>query len=294
VSAPLRLGLVGCGRLAEAGYLPAIAGLPGVELAAVADPASERRGRIAQLSGTEPAQFESAEALAAAGVVDAAVIATPVASHLADTAALTAEGVPCLVEKPPAVGVEGAEALADLTPAPWVGFNRRFTHGARLLDAVPADGELELDLELRYRRASWRAVEVGDPAILDLGAHLVDLALLLTGSDHARVRVAGCEHERAALEIETGRGIARISCATDLPHRERIVVRSGGRTVASSREGGPIAALTTRLPWREPPLVASLRAQLEAFARVVAGGDGGLLATAADGVATMRVIEAAA
>jgi predicted dehydrogenase len=284
---------VGCGRLVQAGYLPAIAGLENVEVVAVADPDVKRRRHVAELLNGEPMTFDGAAALAAAGLVDAAVVASPIASHVADAMVLTAVGIPCLVEKPPAGDAAGAQALLDLSPVPWIGFNRRFTHGARLLGGVPAEGDLELDLELRYRRASWGAVEVGDPAILDLAPHLVDLALLLTGSADARVRASGCEHDRAAIELQTARGIARISCATDLPHRERVVVRGGGRTVATSRDGGLIAALTTRLPWREHPLVASLRAQLEAFARVIAGGDGGLLATAADGVATMRVIEAA-
>jgi predicted dehydrogenase len=277
----------------EAGYLPAIARLDGVEIAAVADPDPKRARHIAELASGDPVEFDGAAALAAAGLVDAAIVASPVASHVADAMVLTAVGIPCLVEKPPAGDAAGAQALADLTPAPWIGFNRRFTHGAKLIHVIPAEGELELDLELRYRRASWGAVEVGDPAILDLAPHLVDLALLLTGSTEARVRASGLEHDRAALELETARGIARISCATDLPHHERVVVRAGGRTVASSRDGGMIAAFTTRLPWREHPLVVSLRAQLEAFASAAAGGDGGLLATAADGVATMRVIEAA-
>ena len=49
----------------------------------------------------------------------------------------------------------------------------------------------------------------------------------------------------------------------------------------------------TRLPAVAHPLIASLRAQLSAFAAAARGADGGLLATAEDGVRAMRVIEAA-
>jgi hypothetical protein len=63
--------------------------------------------------------------------------------------------------------------------------------------------------------------------------------------------------------------------------------------MATSSEGGPIALVTTRLPGREHPLVASLRSQLEAFAGTVRGEERGLLADATDGVRTMRVIDAA-
>ena len=96
----------------------------------------------------------------------------------------------------------------------------------------------------------------------------------------------------AEIELETGRGSARISCASDRAHRERVLVRARGRRVVASAEGGAAALLTSRLPWREHPLVASLRAQLVAFVAATRGEDPGLLATAADGVATMRVIDA--
>jgi predicted dehydrogenase len=289
----MRLGLVGCGRLAESGYLPALAGLDDVVLAAVADPSAERRTRVAALAPGDPAQFDDAAQLAAAGIADAVVVATPAKSHVADATCLTEAGIAVLVEKPPAPDLVGAEGLSRLAPAPWIGFNRRFTHGARLLDSAPAEGPVDLDLELRYRRASWGAVAVGDPVILDLAPHLVDLALLLTDSPDAHVRAVRLGHERAEIELETARGSARIHCACDRAHRERVVVRVGGRSIASSAEGGAIGLFTSRLPGREHPLVASLRAQLAAFVQAARGGTGGLLATAEDGVRTMHVIDAA-
>jgi hypothetical protein len=48
---PLRLGLVGCGRLAERGYVRAVARAKGVEIVAVADPDRSRRGLIAAKLG---------------------------------------------------------------------------------------------------------------------------------------------------------------------------------------------------------------------------------------------------
>ena len=57
--------------------------------------------------------------------------------------------------------------------------------------------------------------------------------------------------------------------------------------------GGPVAALTSRLPGRAHPLVESLRDQLAAFARAVRGGSPGLLASAADGARVMRLIDEA-
>jgi predicted dehydrogenase len=51
---------------------------------------------------------------------------------------------------------------------------------------------------------------------------------------------------------------------------------------------GALARLT-----REHPLVRSLRLQLEAYARVLRGSEPGALATAAEGAAVMRVLDAA-
>jgi predicted dehydrogenase len=299
-SAPLRLGLAGCGRLAEAGYLSAIAAVDEVELVAVADPRPDRRERIARLAGGNGgadavASHADVGDLLDRGEVQALIVASPPAEHLEHARLASDAGVPCLVEKPPAPDLAGAELLAALERPPWIGFNRRFQHASALLDAVPADGPLELLLELNYRRASWRAVSIRDDAVLDLAPHLIDLALLLARAPTATVRSARLTPERVELELDTGRGPARIRGATDRAYRERVVVRRpGGGRIAASRTGGRLRGAMHRIPGRVHPLTGSLRGQLAAFAAAARGADGGLLASADDGVRTMRVIEAAA
>ena len=293
---PLRVGLVGCGRLAELGYLPALAGLDQVQLVAVADPVVGRRDRIAAHAAlrVRPRAHGTVAELLAAGEVDALVIASPAGEHLQQAELAAAAGLPALVEKPPAPALDEAERLAALSPAPWIGFNRRFQHGAPLLGRLPAKGPLELELELDYRRRSWRPLVVNEEVLTDVAPHLVDLALVLSGVEGARVSSARISHDRAHLELDTGRGRARIRCASDRPHRERVQVRGeGGRRLATIGSGGPVAALTSRLPGRAHPLVQSLRDQLGAFASAIRGGSPGLLASAADGARVMRVIDEA-
>jgi predicted dehydrogenase len=294
--APVRLGLIGCGRLAELGYAPAIAALEEVELKAVADPEPRRRDRLAELiaaRGAPPRTHETAGRLLADGEIDGVIIASPVLEHLRQAELASRAGIPCLIEKPPAVNVAGAERIAGLEPAPWVGFNRRFQHRAAL-DLSGSDEPLSVELEIRYRRASWRAVTVDDEAVMDLGPHLVDLALVVLGPGFTRVRSAALSEARAEIELESERGRARIRCATDRPHRERVIVRDRrGRVVSRSHAGGPLAAIGGRVPGRSHPLVTSLRDQVAAFASVVRGGEAGGLATAADGVRAMAVIDEA-
>jgi myo-inositol 2-dehydrogenase/D-chiro-inositol 1-dehydrogenase len=299
VTQPVRLGLVGCGRVAESGYVPAAGLVPHVRLAAVADPDGGRREQVAatlERNGDSVGRFASFEDLLDEGGVDGIVLATPVATHLAGATASSAAGVPALVEKPPAVDALGAAALERLDPPPWIGFNRRFDRGVAALRAkVPVDGPVDLHLAFHYRRRSWRAHAVRDDVLLDLGPHLVDLARWLTGSDVVEVAGASVAPDRARFDLVLGRGPASIDLAADRAHREVVEVRGpGGRLLARHRRGGPVALVRGRLPFGSEPsaLVTSLAAQLAAFAEAVSGRPPAALATAADGRAAMQVIDA--
>ncbi len=103
-------GLIGCGRIAERVYILAMARVPGVRLAAVADPVLDRCERAAP---GVPA-FTSAAELIGARVVDALVLLTPAAVHLADARLAANAGLPTLVEKPPASTLAEAFELARL------------------------------------------------------------------------------------------------------------------------------------------------------------------------------------
>ena len=311
----MRLGIAGCGRIAERGYVPAALAAEGVTIAGFADPDAGRLEKCAAFwkseSEKEPRTFASASELLRAEPVDLLVVAAPAAHHLSLAEEAAAAGVRALVEKPPAPDLATAERLAALDPAPFLAFNRRFLQGHELRDAIPAEGWLELDLELRFRRESWGAHESHDEALLDAGIHLIDLACHLTGADPIAVRQAEIAPERATLELELSRARARISCATDRSHRETIVIRDrAGKLLAQSTWGG-IRTRLSAFAGRPDPLVLSLRRQLEALrdstpqlhhplhpAEVGGGAVGGRrrgirLPSADDGVTAMAVVEAA-
>lgn len=285
------IGLVGCGRLAQVGYLPALRAVEDLRLVAVADPAPPRRAQVARPGRV--AAFATAADLLEATAVDGLVLATPASAHLADARRAAAAGIPTLVEKPPAPDAPAAAGLAELTPPPRVGFNRRFDpRTARVRDAAVGTG-LALRLELRYRRRSWRAHTVADDALLDLGPHLIDLARWVTGQEVTAVEGAVVSSERASFRLVLTGGRAAVRCATDRPHRERIEVRAAdGRVLARAGRGGLVAGLWERLRPGPHPLVASLARQLEAFAAALDGTPAPDLATAADGAAVMAVVDA--
>lgn len=295
---PFRLGLVGCGRLAELGYIPALASVAGLRLVAVADPDPGRRDVVAGLAvgaGAAVAGFPDLASLLADAEIDALVLATPTAAHVDDVTRAASAGVVALVEKPPAPDAPSAAAMLALTPTPWLGFNRRFDPAARALrDTLPTSGRVDLSLTINYRRAGWNAHQVRDDALLDLGPHLVDWARWLTASQVLDVRCTQLRPERAELAISTTRGRAVIHAAADRPHLERIEARDeAGRLVARHRTGGLVDGVRGRLTRGPHPLVVSLAGQLAAFAGALRGEPADDLGTAADGYAAMVVIDAA-
>ncbi len=296
----VRIGLVGCGRLTEAGYLPALALTPKIELVAIVDPDQTRRTRVGGLAldaGHPVAAHSDVDSMLAAGGLDAVVVASPVDRHVDAATAVADRGLPVLVEKPPAPDVAGAEALAALRPAPRIGFNRRFDPGvAALRPLVPPRGHVQLNIELHYRRRSWQPVTVDDDAVLDLGPHAVDLGRWLASADAVEVKGATVTPTRADWHVLLTRARVHIALATDRPHHELVeVFDDRGRPLGKHRLGGLIAAGRSRVRRRPDvtPLVRSLAAQLAAFACAGDAGDAPTLATAADGVAAMRVLAAA-
>lgn len=138
---PLGVGLVGCGGFAEF-VLDAVAGLPGLRIAAVVDPSRERAERLGARHGV-PA-LASLDELLDRDDVAAVLIATPPATHAAMAISALRAGRHVFCEKPLATTTEDASAVA---------------HEARLAGRV-----LVVDHVLRYNpllRAVRRLTERG-------------------------------------------------------------------------------------------------------------------------------------
>jgi predicted dehydrogenase len=289
---PVRIGLVGCGRLAEFGYIPAFRRAPGVALAGIVDIDPSR----CRLLAPETPCYDNLQPLIRGKEIDALIVAAPTRFHLEYARCAAEAGLPSLVEKPPGVDTKEAAALLSLTPTPWIGFNRRFEEGVTALKERLHHGQgFQLRLELQYRRATWKPFDMHDDALLDLGPHLIDLARWLTASEVCSVRAQSLGERHAEFELGLRGGKAVVACSTNRPYRERIEIRDtrDGRLLASHRRGGIVSGIMARLrPNSANPLVTSLALELEAFARAVRGRPSGSLASAADGLAVMSTIEA--
>lgn len=286
----VRIGVVGCGRLVERGYVPAARRAADVTLAALADPVGDRCRRIAP--GLEV--FDSVEALLAGCDVDAIVVATPPEAHLAPARAAIDAGVPTLVEKPPAAGVDEAHVLAALPHPPWIGFNRRFLPGLGERRDELREHVSALELGLTYPREAWRPYTKAPDALLDAGCHLVDLARWLAGAEIERVRTRALTGERGRVELDLGHVRATLEFAVDRPHREKIEAHDAhGRRLYRRLDGGLLRALARRArrPSEDDPFVNTLARQLEAVALELRGGRS-MLAGAEDGLKVMQTLAA--
>jgi predicted dehydrogenase len=289
----VKLAIAGCGRISQVGYAAAVRRLSGAELCALADPDRARREHLAAATGGPPTFATVAELLDRTRP-DAIVIASPPDHHVEQAQLAATAGVPVLVEKPPGRDAAEAEKLAALDLPVYVGFNRRFSHLNAVAPRVPPEGELRLTLRLSYRRASWRAHEVRDDALGDLGPHLADLAACLLGGELRSVRASSVAPERARVELTGARGSARLVCRTDSAWVERVEVRRpSGQLSARSVHGGAARGTIARVRRKEHPLVGSLAGQLRALAGSLRGEGRGGLATARDGVVAMRALDAA-
>jgi len=110
----IRAALVGAGYVASF-HLEAMAGIPGLEIAAVCDPDLERARALAR-RWKIPAAVASIEELAGLGVQVAHVL-TPPDLHVRVTRQLLEAGIGALVEKPLALSSREARELAELAAA---------------------------------------------------------------------------------------------------------------------------------------------------------------------------------
>ncbi len=289
----VRVGLVGCGRLAARGYVPALAHAEGVELVAVADREEARCSAVAP--GYRA--YGSASELLAAAEVDLLVLAHAVEAHVADARAAAAAGVSSLVEKPPARTAAEAEGLAGLDPPAWLGFNRRFEPALASLRSRLDGPPARLELAFSMLPARWGARDGSEGVLLDLGPHLVDLTLWLTGRAPERVRVARVSAAEATFEIDLDGITARVHVSHGQAWRERLVCRDvHGKVVARLDRGGLARRVMARVRrGAADPLVGSLAAQLTAAATAIRHGVvDERLATAEQGIAAMSVLDAVA
>jgi predicted dehydrogenase len=196
VTQPLRVALLGYGLAGRVFHAPLLDAEPGLTLGAVVTRDPER---VAQLRADRPdvtVLSDAGAVWAAAEDYDLVVVATGNADHVRSARAALEAGLHVVVDKPLAGTADEARALvalaADRGRQLHVFQNRRWDSDVLTVQRLQADGVLGRVHRLESRFERWRPVPQGGwredgppdqlPGLLyDLGAHLVDQALLLLG-----------------------------------------------------------------------------------------------------------------
>ena len=140
----LRVGVLGAGPIAQAAHFESCTKARNAELAAICDVAQDLRERMAVTHGAKTTYGDYAEMLADPGI-DAIIIATSDAFHVAASIQALEAGKHVLCEKPLGVAVEEVEALAEAVRRSGkvlqVGHMKRFDPGLQAAKAF-IDGEM--------------------------------------------------------------------------------------------------------------------------------------------------------
>lgn len=194
---PVRIGLLGCGRIARMVHLGVLTRLPGARVVAIAEADAELCAATSRSVGAR-AHADWREVLQDDDV-DAIVITLPNAVHAEAAAAAFERGLHVYVEKPIATTAADARRVVEAWRASdrvgMPGFNYRFHPMHVAARRMIVDGVLGEVVAVRSAFSSparplppWQQKRsTGGGVLLNLGSHHADLIPFLVGSPAARV-----------------------------------------------------------------------------------------------------------
>jgi predicted dehydrogenase len=142
--AKVKIGVIGCGSIAQHRHLPEYKMNEQVELVAVCDINTERANNVAQQYGVKA--YTNYEELLASGTVEAVSVCTPNYLHAPISVAALNSGVHVLCEKPMATSEEEAKAMIEAAKTNgkklMIGHNQRFVASHQKARELIEKGEI--------------------------------------------------------------------------------------------------------------------------------------------------------
>lgn len=188
----VRIGIIGCGGIANGKHLPSLKKLANVEMVAFCDIIEERAEKAAEKYGTADAKvYKNYKDLLKDSSIEVIHVLTPNKSHSFITVDSLEAGKHVMCEKP--MAKTSADALKMLEAAEktgkllTIGYQGRYRADSQYLKKLCADGELG---EIYYAKAhairrravpTWgvflNGEEQGGGPLIDIGTHALDLTL---------------------------------------------------------------------------------------------------------------------
>src|SRR6201991_4786421 len=265
---PISTGLIGYGTAGAFFHAPLIAAAEGLRLSAI----GRRRSGAIRRDFSQGEGKEDPQALLADPAIQLVGIATPNETHAPLARAALEAGKHVVVDKPFTLNAAEAEVLIGL--ADQVGRklsvfqNRRWDNDFLTVRRLVEDGRLgdiayyEAHFD-RFRpeiKQGWRETDVpGSGLLYDLGAHLIDQALVLFGmpraitADVARQRAAAQADDYFHLVLDYGhrRAVLHASVLVRDPGPRYLVHGDGGSFVKYGIDGQEAALRDGRRPGSE-------------------------------------------
>jgi myo-inositol 2-dehydrogenase/D-chiro-inositol 1-dehydrogenase len=194
MSAPLRVGVLGTGRIGTMHAMLLAREIPGAALAMVYDASPEAAASVgARVAGSAAEVVESAE-------VDAVAICSSTDTHVELIALAAAAGKPIFCEKPISLDLAEVDQALDAVERAgvlvMVGFNRRFDPGHRSVRDAVATGAIGDPHVVRITSRDpepppLEYVRRSGGLFLDMTIHDFDMARYVTGSEVVEVYARG-------------------------------------------------------------------------------------------------------
>lgn len=189
----VKVGIIGCGGIANGKHMPALSTLSNVEMVAFCDIIVEKAQDAADKFGVPGARVytDYTEMLKKEGEIEVVHVLTPNRTHSPITVAALESGRHVMCEKPMAKDVEGARAMVAAAKRTGkkltIGYQGRCRSDSLYLKQLCEAGELG---DIYYARAialrrravpTWgvflNEYEQGGGPLIDIGTHALDLTL---------------------------------------------------------------------------------------------------------------------
>ena len=188
----LRIGIIGCGGIANGKHMPNLALLDNVEMVAFCDLVKERAEKAAKEYGTPDAKvYTDYKELLKDESIDICHVCTPNRSHSFITVDALEAGKHVMCEKPMAINAAEAKKMLDAAKRTGkklsIGYQNRQNNENQYAHAAAAAGEFG---EIYYGKAlairrravpTWgvflNEYEQGGGPLIDIGTHALDLTL---------------------------------------------------------------------------------------------------------------------
>ena len=208
----VRVGIIGCGGIANGKHLPSLSKLPNVKLVAFCDLIEEKAEKAKEDFGTEDAGvYTDYRKLLEQENIEVVHVLTPNASHCELSVAALNAGKHVMCEKPMATTYEEAQKMVEASRTSGkyltVGYQTRSSQGHQYVRHMVERGELGEIYYIKAPSIRKRGVPLwgvfldkeqqGGGPMIDIGTHSIDAALSLIGN-YDVVSVTGSVYRKLA------------------------------------------------------------------------------------------------